>query len=341
MKDETLANERSENEARHLRAFPQLLLEGGVADGRRTLLMTLVEAGARRFRAGLCHGIAVGIGSDGMIEVGFEGAIPPAAELKWPTRNEFDEPRSLRSSLFKVIAFSSEAELSFPDERHRRLTILHFRDGDFVSRETVTAPEKAMLALKYLPDGKILGDGEYALKRLRSDFRRVTGLNAGLTLTLDKYEYFFRPEGTADLLRDFFPITYPEEIFSWRGRILEFSIARARDGRPGEIRSFAGDRETVDGGIHVDGFRRGMTDALNFGRKKTVPAEKLLRHWNVVLAAHFDDPTFETGYVCRLGGDPGLEPLFWFLTNVMITRHMKRDQDYFKDRRPGKREARR
>lgn len=329
-------NEKIQNDLRHFRAFPQLLLGGGVADGRRTLLMTLVEAGARRFRGGLCHEIAIVFDSDGATRVGFEGAIPLAAEFEWALRNGFDELNYLQQSLFKAAAFSSDAELSFTDERREQLIVLHFRDGKFVSRKTGTAPKKSMLSLKYIPDGKIFGDGEYDLKRLRQDFRRVAGLNAGLTLTLDKYEYFFSPGGTENLLQEFFPITYPDEIFSWHGRTLEFSIARTHDGKPGEIRSFARDRETVDGGLHVDGFKRGMTDALNLNRNKVVPMEMIFSDWNVVIAAHLDDPTFESGYICRLGGDPGLESLFWFLTYATIEWHMKHHPDFF-GRRTGKR----
>lgn len=329
MEDGKFANERPGNDVRHFRAFPQLLLEGGVACGRQTLLTGLVEAGARRFRSGFCHEISIRLEPDGMTEVGFEGAIPLAAELERLTRNESEGLDFMQFALFRTVAFSSEAKLSFPDERRGRLVVLRFRDGEFVSSETEAAPRKSVLALRYMPDEKIMGNGGCDLKRLRADLRRIAGLNAGLTLTLDKYEYYFSPGGAAELLMEFFPITWPDEIFSWRGETLEFAIARPRDGKPGELRSFAGDRETVDGGLHVDGFKRGMTDALNFGRKKTVPTEKILREWNVVIAAHVDDPIFESGYICRLGGDPGLEPLFWFLTNVMITRHMKRDPDFF------------
>ena len=85
------------------------------------------------------------------------------------------------------------------------------------------------------------------------------------------------------------------------------------------IRSFAGDRETVDGGIHVDNFKLGMTMAFRYCMKRFVPPEKLFRDWNVVIAAHLNDPTFESGSICRLGGDFG--SLFCMMSSKEMLDH--------------------
>ena len=317
-------NEKKPNDARHFRAFPQLLLEGGAGNARQTLLAELLEAGARRFRNGSCRDISLDIRTDGRTGIRFGGEILPASRLEHLAEGEFGEFDSVRASLLKAVVFSSEAALIFPGERRQVSVVLHFRDGECVSRETGPEPEAPELVLKYLPDGRFFGDDGYDRSELRAHLKRLACLNAGLALTFGN-EIFFDTDGTAELFQEFFPHTPPEAVFTWRGRILEFSIARAGDGGPGEIRSFAGARETVDGGIHVDGFKKGMIDAFASRTGNFVPPEKFFRGWNVVLAAHLDDPMFESGYRCRLGGD--LEAQFRRMTASALERELRRDPD--------------
>ena len=318
----TAMNKSNISTAEHFRKYPQLLLEGTIGRGREILLQELVEIGTRQYRETCCRLISVDITGDGAVEVGFRSENSSSIELEKLKRKNVGELDAQRLGLFKAIAFSSVATLSFPSEQKRRMIVLNFRKGKFVSRETKPAQPDPAVTVCFLPDRDILGDGNYDIEQVRTYLKHITFLNAGLTIWFKGKGTYFKTEGTTGLFQEFFPETDPDTVFTWCSPIFEFTLGRAYGGKPGVIRSFAGDRETVDGGIHVDNFKVGMTMALWHCTKRFVPPEKLFRDWNVVIAAHLNDPTFESGTICRLGGDLG--SLFCMMTNKVMLDHLTR-----------------
>ncbi|MBE6372936.1 MAG: hypothetical protein E7055_12805 [Lentisphaerae bacterium] len=316
----TAMNKNNISTAEHFRKYPQLLLEGSLSRGREILLRDLIKIGTRLYRETRCLLISVDITGDGTVEVGFRGGISSAAELEKLKRKNVGELDVQRLGLFKAIAFSSSATLSFPSEQKRRVVVLNFRRGKFVSRETRPAQSDPAVTVRFLPDRDILGEGNYDIEQVRTYLEHIALLNAGLTIWFKGKGTYFKTAGTAGLFQEFFPETDPDTVFTWCSPVFEFTIGRASGGQPGVIRSFAGDRETVDGGIHVDNFKLGMTIALWYCTKRFVPPEKLFRDWNVVIAVHLNDPMFESGYVCRLGGDLG--PFFCMMTNKVMLDHL-------------------
>ena len=319
----------AKNPIAHFREFPQLPLEGSPARGRQILLRELIELGTRRFREGRGHLVSVDIAPYGMVEVAFHGDPFPASELEKLRRYGGSGPTAAQLSLLKVVAFSRAVRLSFPDERRERKITLFFVDGEYVSRETAaTEDADAVLTVNFLPDSKIMGDTDYDLEATGAYLEQTAFLNAGLSIWFKGRGLYFKTDGTAGLFRKFFPETDPATVFSWCGPVFEFTVGRARRGSSGMIRSFAGDRETVDGGAHVNGFRIGMTESFRYCTGRFVPPERLFRDWNAVIAVHFSDPTFESGYICRLGGDVKTEALFCLTTNKVMTELLTRDPDY-------------
>ena len=319
---------KSINTAEQFRKHPQLLLEGSLVRGREILLRDLIEIGTRQYRETRRLLISVDITRDGTAEVGFRGEIFSAPELEKLSRKNVGELDVLRLGLFKAIAFSSSAALSFPSEHKRRTIVLNFRRGKFISRETKPARPDPAVTLRFLPDRSILGNGNYDIGQVKTYLEHVAFLNAGLTIWFKGKGTYFKTAGTAGLFQKFFPETDPDTVFTWCSPFFEFTIGRAYGGKPGVIRSFAGDRETVDGGIHVDNFKSGMTMAFWHCTKRFVPPEKLFRDWNAVIAAHLDDPMFESGATCRLGGDLG--PLFCEVTNKVMLDMLTNDPEYLK-----------
>ena len=120
----------------------------------------------------------------------------------------------------------------------------------------------AVLTVNFLPDSKILGDTDYDLEATGAYLEQTAFLNVGLSIWFKGRGLYFKTDGTAGLFRKFFPETDPDTVFTWCSPVFEFTIGRAYGGKTGEVRSFAGDRETVDGGIHADNFKLGMAMAL-------------------------------------------------------------------------------
>ena len=313
-------NDQTANTAEHFRKFPQLLLEGSSVRGRQTLLRDLIEVGTRLYRENRCLLISVDITPDGMAEVGFQGEISSVPELEKLTRKNVGKLNAVQFALFKAIAFSSDATLCFPSEHKKRTIVFSFRNGKFCSRKTEPARPDPAVTVRFLPDCRILGNGNYDIDQVKTYLEQVAFLNAGLMIWFKGKGTYFKTAGTAGLFQKFCPETDPNTVFSWCSPVFEFTIGRAYGGKTGVIRSFAGDRETVDGGIHVDNFKLGMTLAFWHCTKRFVPPEKLFRDWNVVIAAHLNDPTFESGTICRLGGDFG--SLFCMMTNKVILDHL-------------------
>ena len=322
------ASDQIANTAEHFRKFPQLLLEAPQVRGRQTLLRDLIEIGTRRYREKRCLRISVDITPDGTVEVGFHGEISSVPELEKLKRKNVGELNSFQLGLFKAIAFSSAAALSFPTEHKKRTVVFSFHKGKFISRKTGPARPDPAVTLRFLPDRTILGDGNYDINQTKAYLEQTAFLNAGLMIWFKGEGTYFKTEGTAGLFRKFFPETDPDTVFSWCSPVFEFTIGRAYGGKPGVIRSFAGDRETVDGGIHVKNFELGMAVAFWYCTKRFILPEKLFRDWNAVIAAHIEDPMFESGYICRLGGDLG--SLFCMMANKVILDLLTSDPKYLK-----------
>ena len=106
-------NENVISSAAHFRAFPRLLLEGPLKYGGKTLFHNLICLGARRFRAGWCHGISISLDPDGTMTVVLHGEILPPAEMEQLTQDECGELNEAQLCLLKIIAFSSAVEFHF------------------------------------------------------------------------------------------------------------------------------------------------------------------------------------------------------------------------------------
>lgn len=318
-------NKNTANSAAHFRAFPQLLLETPLKYGGKTLFHHLIGIGARRFRAGWCHEISISLDPDGTMTVVLHGEILPPAELEQLTQEECGDLNEAQLNLLKIIAFSSAAEFRFPDEYRKNICVLKFSKGKFVSRQMDRALYRmsSSLTVKFLPDPEILGDCSFTPGWVQEYLRHNVYFHTGLPFRFNGVTYcnISGPEG---LFRECFPDAEP--AFTWQGRIFEFTIGRSMNDEPGRICSFAGAKRTPDGGVHVEGFRQGMTDAFfPGGPQYDHQLETLFRDWNAVVVAHVDEPMFETGMAGRLGGAE-LQGLFRRMTEMALTEWLSRQK---------------
>ena len=228
----TAMNKSNISTAEHFRKYPQLLLEDSLSRGREILLQELVEIGTRQYRETHCRLISVDITGDGAVEVGFRSEISSTTELEKLKRKNVGELDAQRLGLFKAIAFSSVAMLSFPSEQKRRMIVLNFRKGKFVSRETKPAQPDPAVTVCFLPDRDILGDGNYDIEQVRTYLKHIAFLNAGLTIWFKGKGTYFKTEGTTGLFQEFFPETDPDTVFTWCSPVFEFTLGRAYGGTP-------------------------------------------------------------------------------------------------------------
>lgn len=192
----------------------------------------------------------------------------------------------------------------------------------------VGASDKRGTTVTFLPDDTIFTESVYRYEILSNRLRELAYLNAGITLTLTdnrhqledgsfKSETFFSEEG----LKEF--VEYIDEA---REKLIEnvIHITTEKNGTPVEIamtyntsynenvHSYVNNINTIEGGTHLAGFRRGLTRTL----KKYAEDSKMLEKVKVeisgddfregltaVISIKVAEPQFEGQTKTKLGNN--------------------------------------
>lgn len=193
----------------------------------------------------------------------------------------------------------------------------------------------------FLPDLEVLETRDYNFDVLAQRFREMAYLNRGLTISL-------RDERTDREVTFYFEgglVSFVRYLNKNRGRIQERPVSTIReiDGIKVELAvqyndswnatefSFANGINTVDGGMHITGFRSALTRTLNdYARKMNLLKEKdsnltgddVRQGLTVVVSVKIPNPQFEAQTKAKLN-NAEVRPAVETVTSEMLTRYLE------------------
>ena len=195
----------------------------------------------------------------------------------------------------------------------------------------------------FLPDAEIMETLDYSFDILAQRFREMAYLNRGMTISLHdervgrEREVTFYFEGGL--------VSFVRYLNKNRGRIQERPVSTVReiDGIKVELAvqyndgwnatefSFANGINTVDGGMHITGFRSALTRTLNdYARKVGLLKEKdnnltgddVRQGLTVVVSVKIPNPQFEAQTKAKLN-NAEVRPVVETVTAEMLSRYLE------------------
>lgn len=193
----------------------------------------------------------------------------------------------------------------------------------------------------FLPDLEVMETRDYSFDILAQRFREMAYLNRGMTIILrdertDREATFYFEGGLVSFVR---------YLNKNRGRIQDRPVSTVReiDGIKVELAvqyndswnatefSFANGINTVDGGMHITGFRSALTRTLNdYARKANLLKEKdsnltgddVRQGLTVVVSVKIPNPQFEAQTKAKLN-NAEVRPVVETVTADMLTRYLE------------------
>lgn len=193
----------------------------------------------------------------------------------------------------------------------------------------------------FLPDLEVMETRDYSFEILAQRFREMAYLNRGMTISLrdervDREVTFYFEGGLVSFVR---------YLNKNRGRIQERPVSTIReiDGVKVELAvqyndswnatefSFANGINTVDGGMHITGFRSALTRTLNdYARKANLLKEKdsnltgddVRQGLTVVVSVKIPNPQFEAQTKAKLN-NAEVRPVVETVTSEMLSRYLE------------------
>ncbi len=193
----------------------------------------------------------------------------------------------------------------------------------------------------FLPDLEVMETRDYNFDILAQRFREMAYLNHGMTISLhdervDREVTFYFEGGLVSFVR---------YLNKNRGRIQDRPVSTAReiDGIKVELAvqyndswnatefSFANGINTVDGGMHITGFRSALTRTLNdYARKMNLLKEKdsnltgddVRQGLTVVVSVKIPNPQFEAQTKAKLN-NAEVRPVVETVTSEMLSRYLE------------------
>jgi DNA gyrase subunit B len=193
----------------------------------------------------------------------------------------------------------------------------------------------------FLPDLEVMETRDYNFDILAQRFREMAYLNHGMTISLrdervDRELTFYFEGGLVSFVR---------YLNKNRGRIQDRPVSTAReiDGIKVELAvqyndgwnatefSFANGINTVDGGMHITGFRSALTRTLNdYARKMNLLKEKdsnltgddVRQGLTVVVSVKIPNPQFEAQTKAKLN-NAEVRPVVETVTSEMLSRYLE------------------
>ena len=229
-------------------------------------------------------------------------------------------------SVVNALSRRVEVEIDLYGKRHR----MSFRDGgELVERLHVIgeAPgDRTGTTVRFWPDETIFDETQFRAQTLIERFQMMAFLNAGLEIefhdgrTEESNDVTFRYDGG---IRDFVrhvnatkePLFDEVGYFSQAEETMEAEIAfQWNTGYHSDgLHSFANGITTIDGGMHEEGFKKGLTNTVNrYAREKGLLKEKegnlqgedIREGLTAIISVKLQDPQFEGQTKGKLGNVP-------------------------------------
>ncbi|GCE10657.1 DNA gyrase subunit B [Tengunoibacter tsumagoiensis] len=193
----------------------------------------------------------------------------------------------------------------------------------------------------FLPDLTVMETRDYSFEALAQRFREMAYLNRGLTITLidersDREATFYFEGGLTSFVRylnknrnvlQSRPVSVVREIDKVK---VELAL-QYNDSWSSTEFSFANGINTVDGGMHITGFRSALTRTLNeYARKANILKEKdgnlsgddVRQGLTVVLSVKIPNPQFEAQTKSKLN-NAEVRPIVESITTDLLTQYLE------------------
>ncbi len=328
-----------------VRERPGMFIGSTGSGGLHHLVYEVVDNAVDEAMAGHCTSIEVALRPDGSCSVTDNGrGIPVEAHPQYPDKSAAEVVLTVLHAGGKfggtgykvsgglhgvgvsvVNALSSELEATI--DRDGRRWKLQFRDGgEPVGELTDSGPSPSTATgttITFTPDPTVFDHTEFRAQTLTERLQMMAFLNAGLQIVfIDerppvpvRHEYCY-PGGIRDFVRHLNESS--ESLFDEIG-----FLSAAEDGDEVEIafqwntgfntdgiHSFANGINTVEGGMHAEGFRSALTSAMNSyarDRKMLRPDDDNLQGDDIregltaVVSVRMESPQFEGQTKAKLG----------------------------------------
>lgn len=320
-----------------VRKRPAMYIGGTGKDGLHHLIYETVDNSVDEALAGFCKLIKVTLNKDGSVTIEDDGrGIPvdvhpqfkiPAVQValtKLHAGGKFDKKSYMISGGLHGVGISVVNALS------KKLTIEIKKQGKVYYQEYSRGKAKGKLKVTgktssdnsgtkvtFFPDEEIFSTIKFDSSVLKTRFREIAFLNAGLKIVLDdklkdKKEEFFYSGGLVEFVKwvnsskDVLhkPIYFKRQM---NGTMLEVSV-QYNSSYKENIFGFVNTINTVEGGTHVSGFKTALTRVINdYAKKKgllkngNLSGDDVREGLTVIISLKMADPQFEGQTKTKLG----------------------------------------
>jgi DNA gyrase subunit B len=251
-------------------------------------------------------------------------------------------------SVVNALSVRVEVEIDRAGKRHR----MTFRNGGVIDdRLTVIgdAPEgRTGTTVRFWPDASIFDQVEFRAQTLLERFKMMAYLNRGLELTFvdERPDQTVTPDGPIvfradggiiDFVRDLNESKEP--LFNTVGYFavaeeeqeVEIAFQWNTSYQPDGMHSFANGIATIEGGMHEEGFKKGLTNVVNrYAREKAflkdkddnLQGEDIREGMAAIISVRLREPQFEGQTKGKLG-NVSIRSLVEKATNDKLTQWLE------------------
>jgi len=326
-------------DAAHVRARPSMYIGDTGTYGLHHLAFEVIDNAIDEAMAGFCRNIVVTIKADGSISVqddgrGFpvgikEGYGMPAIELcltKLGAGAKFDRGSYKVSGGLHGVGVSVVNALSARCEvetyRDGKVWVIGFERGKTTrGLEAIGEAARTGTRVEFLPDPEIFGEQEFQRDILARRLRELAYLNSGLQIVLrdersNTTERFCFDQGIRQFVEHLnqgktalHPVVHVRREDPQQRLVCEVAL-QYNDGYSENVRAFANNINTVEGGTHLSGFRSALTRCLNaYARKMnlfrpgdpTPTGDDIREGLTAIVSVMVPEPQFEGQTKTKLG----------------------------------------
>jgi DNA gyrase subunit B len=320
-----------------VRKRPGMYIGDTSTRGLHQIVFEAVDNAVDEALAGYCHNIDVVIHADGSISVVDDGrgipvdVIPtegkPAVEVVMTVLHaggKFDQLGYKVSGGLHGVGISVTNALSewmiTRVKRDDRFYEMTFARGIATSKlKVVGAAEGTGTDQHFKPDPQVFSVLDFSLDILQQRLRELAFLNRGLRINLvdervDKKQSFCYEGGIKSFVehlnKNKEPLHEVRYITGERSQIQVEAAFQYNDGYIENVFAYANNIHTVDGGTHLEGFRRALTRVINGYAKKSgmlkdadgdLTGEDVREGLTAVISVKLPNPEFEGQTKAKLG----------------------------------------
>jgi DNA gyrase subunit B len=323
----------------HVRKRPSMYIGDTGVYGLHHLVYEVIDNAIDEAMAGACRNIGVTIKADGSIGVEDDGRGFPvgmkeehgmsALELcmtKLGAGAKFDRDSYKVSGGLHGVGVSVVNALSERCEvqtrREGKVWVIGFERGKTTRPlEAIGDTSRTGTRVEFTPDPEVFTGVEIQLDMLRRRLRELAYLNSGLRITLkdersDTSEIFYFEYGIRQFVEHLnegkaglHPVVHFQRHDPDQRLICEVAL-QYTDGYNENVRSFANNINTAEGGTHLSGFRSALTRCINnYARKnnlfkasdRTPSGDDIREGLTAVVSVMVPEPQFEGQTKTKLG----------------------------------------